>query len=127
MSLSWNFLTKPFIGLRYRELIAGSVIGMYGARTIIDYATESEDADNVMTRVYCHDESNIKWREVNNETDTAVRRQKLIQFSNFIKAERAKQERKQQLEAYNYLFGKNLELWAKRNTVGGGRITPNGR
>ena len=127
MSLSWNFLTKPFIGLRYRELIAGSVIGMYGARTIIDYATESEDADNVMTRIYCHDESNIKWREVNNETDTAVRRQKLIQFSNFIKAERAKQERKQQLEAYNYLFGKNLELWAKRNAIGGGRITPNGR
>ena len=93
MSISWNFLTKPFLGFRYRELIAGSIIGLYAMRGLIDYSTSEDDAKNVRTRIYCHDESNIKWREATNETDDAVRRQKLIQFSNFIKAERAKKER----------------------------------
>ena len=110
MSLSWTFLTKPFIGLRYREVIAGATIGMYFFQTYIDYNASGDDDEAVMTRIWCHDESNVKWRERNNETDDAVRRVKMIQFSEAIKIERAKKERAAMLEAYNYLNGKNLEF-----------------
>jgi hypothetical protein len=56
-----------------------------------------------MTRVYTHDESDIKFREGNNMADTAVRRDKTIAFAKRIKEERAKKEREAMLDAYNYL------------------------
>ena len=93
MSLSWNFLTKPFIGLRYREVMAGTMVGMYFFQYYIDYNSQGDDKEFVMTRIWCHDESNIAWREKLNETDDGVRRVKLIKFSNEIKAARAQKER----------------------------------
>ena len=42
-----------------------------------------------MTRVYTHDESDIKFREVDNMTDSAVRRDKIISFAKSIKEKRA--------------------------------------
>ena len=74
MSLSWNFLTKPFIGLRYREVAAANVIGMFFFQYYIDTMSQKEDYEFVMTRTWNHDESDIAWREKLNETDDAVRR-----------------------------------------------------
>ena len=61
-----------------------------------------------MTRVYTHDESDIKFREVDNMTDAAVRRDKIISFAQSIKEQRAKKEREAMLDAYNYLNKKDL-------------------
>ena len=107
MSLSWNYLTKPFIGMRYRELIGGIVISKWILCKWIDKNAIETDDSFVMVQQYTHDESDIAFREPNNMTDSAVRRQKKLEFSNRIKTERAKQEREMMLDAYNYLNHKN--------------------
>ena len=103
MSLSWTFLTKSFLPLRYRDYFAVMCIGKFGYNKYINYMSEGMDSDFVMTRVYTHDESDIEFREKHNMVDAAVRRDKTIAFAKFIKEERAKKEREAMLDAYNYL------------------------
>ena len=66
-----------------------------------------EGDEETLHRIYNHDESDISWRELSNQSDEAVRREKMIKFAIKIKAERAKQEREAMLDAYNYLNGKD--------------------
>ena len=103
MSLSWTFLTKSFLPLRYRDYFAVMCIGKFGYNKFINYHSEQMDRDFVMTRVYTHDESDIEFREIHNMVDSAVRRDKTIAFAKRIKEERAKKERDAMLDAYNYL------------------------
>ena len=107
MSLSWTFLTKPFVLLRYRDLLAGVAIGSFVATKWIQYNSDKSDYEWVMTRVYTHDESDIAFREDTNMVDSAVKRDKTVAFAKFIKEERAKKEREMMLDAYNYLNGKS--------------------
>ena len=107
MSLSWTFLTKSFLPLRYRDVVATTAIGFWFANKYINYNSDRSDAEFIMSRMYTHDESDIEFREPTNMTDGAVRRTKLIEFANKIKADRAKKEREMMLDAYNYLNNKN--------------------
>ena len=107
MSLSWSFLTKPFVLLRYRDMIAGIVIGKFVANKWITYNSDKSDYDWAMTKVYIHDESDIAFRESTNMVDSAVKRDKSIAFAKMVKEERAKKERELMLDAYNYLNGKS--------------------
>ena len=109
MSLSWNYLTKSFMLLRYRDTMAGVLIGGYVYNKIIDRYSKQHDHDFVMTRVYNNDESDIEFREEYNKTDSAVRREKILSFAARIREERATQERTMMLEAYNQLNGKSHE------------------
>ena len=103
MSLSWTFLTKSFLPLRYRDYFAVMCIGKFAYNKFVNHYAEQADNEYVMTRVYTHDESDIKFRESNNMADQAVRRDKTIAFAKRIKEERAKKEREAMLDAYNYL------------------------
>ena len=107
MSLSWNFLTKAFLPLRYRDLFAVMCISKFCMNKYINYMAVTGDNDFIMTRVYTHDESDIKFKEVNNMTDAAVRRDKTIAFAKRIKEQRAIKEREMMLDAYNYLNNVN--------------------
>ena len=81
MSLSWTYLTKSFLPLRYRDVIATISIGMWMANKYVSYHADKSDANFVMTRMYTHDESDIEFAEPHNMTDAAVRRTKIIEFS----------------------------------------------
>ena len=109
MSVSWNYLTKSAITLRYRDTIAGIIIGGFLYSKVIDRYSKQSDNDFVMTRVYNNDESDIEFREEYNKTDSAVRREKILSFAAKIKEERAKMERAMMLEAYNKRNGKAHE------------------
>ena len=110
MSLSWTFLTKSFLPLRYRDMVATIIIGKFAFGKFIQARGESNDNDFVMQRVYTHDESNIQFREAINMTDGAVRRDKQMAFAKRIREQRAKNERAMMLDAYNYLYGKKHTL-----------------
>ena len=103
MSLSWTFLTKSPLPLRYRDYFAVMCIGKFCFNKYVNAVSSYDDYEFVMTRVYTHDESDIKFREADNMTDAAVRRDKIISFAHSIKEQRAKQEREAMLDAYNYL------------------------
>ena len=63
-----------------------------------------------MQHVYTDDETDIAYREVTNKTDAAVKRQRALAYRDKIHAMRAEKERELQLDAFNYLNGKALDL-----------------
>ena len=106
MSLNWTFLTKSFIGMRYRDAVCGVIIGKFAFGKYLCWRGESTD-NHHFTRIYTHDESDIVFREQHNMHDSAVRVAKTLEFSKRIKLERAKRERELMLDAFNYLNNKN--------------------
>ena len=86
MSLSWTYLTKSFLPLRYRDVVASLAIGMWAGNKYLAYNSEKSDNDFIMTRMYTHDESDIEFAEPHNMTDAAVRRDKTIEFARKMKA-----------------------------------------
>ena len=85
MSLSWTFLTKSFMPLRYRDMIAVIIIGKYSFTKYTNYFAEESDSNFIMGRMYTHDESDIGFQETHNMTDGHVRRTKMLAFANQIK------------------------------------------
>ena len=78
-------------------------IDKFAYNKYVNAISAQDDHDFVMTRVYTHDESDIKFREPDNMVDGAVRRTKILSFAKDIKEQRAKHEREAMLDAYNYL------------------------
>ena len=74
MSLSWTYLTKSFVLMRYRDVLAVSLVGTYFFSNYIQYQTHKADKEAIMDRFYTDDESDIEYRELYNKTDAAVRR-----------------------------------------------------
>ena len=109
MSLSWNYLTKSPLPLKYRDLFATVLIGNWMAGKYNTYTAEKRDYESITCRVYTHDESDIGFRERTNMADHVVRREKILKFADMIKEERAKKERVMMLDAYNYLNQKSHE------------------
>ena len=107
MSLSWHYLTKSPLPLKYRDLFATILIANWIGGKYNSYCSEKRDYENVTCRVYTHDESDINFREKTNMADHVVRREKAMAFAAMIKQERAKKERVMMLDAYNYLNNKN--------------------
>lgn len=110
MSFSWTYLTRRFIGMNYRDYIAVGIISSYCYGTILRKQAEEQDNQHAMQHHYIHDESDIRYRETTNRTDGAVKREHAMRYCEKVKKVRADKERAAQLDAYNYLFGKNLEL-----------------
>jgi hypothetical protein len=107
---SWTYLTRRFIGMNYRDYIAMGIITTYCYGTVLQKQAENRDLQYTMQRVYTHDESDIRYRETTNRTDAAVKREHALAYSERVKKVRAEKEREAQLDAFNYLFGKNLKL-----------------
>ena len=81
MSLSWTYLTKSFVGMRYRDSIAVGLVTMFLYSKMIQHYSQERDREAIMTRFYTDDESDIEFREKTNKTDAAVRRKKIIEFA----------------------------------------------
>ena len=107
MSLSWNYLTKSPLPLKYRDMFCTLVIGNWVCGKYNTWSRERMDYENITCRVYTHDESDISFRERTNMMDHVVRREKVMSFAAMIREERAKKERVMMLDAYNYLNNKS--------------------
>ena len=110
MSFSWTYLTRRFVGMNYRDYAAMMMVSTYVVGQTFRATTKSDD--NLWTRqqVYTHDETDIRYRETTNRTDGAVKREHAMKYAAKIKAMRAERERAAQLDAFNYLHGKNLSV-----------------
>ena len=110
MSFSWTYLTRRFVLMNYRDYVAVSIIGSYAVGKTFQAIAEKDDTVWTMQHVYTEDESDVAFKEVTNKTDGAVKRKLALAYCDKIKMMRAERERAAQLDAYNYLNGKNLEL-----------------
>ena len=72
MSLSWTFLTKSFLPLRYRDTVAGLIIAKFAISKYIGWRADSYD-NHYFSRIYTHDESSIEFKDPSNMHDSAVR------------------------------------------------------
>lgn len=105
----WNFLTKPIIWMRHRELIVYAIFGFYFLNKTKSFIDRKNAYHFVEARVYTHDESDFSYRERHNKTDGAVSREKILKFRESVLKERAVREREAMLDAYDYLHGTNLK------------------
>ena len=110
MSFSWNYLTRRFLFQNYRDYIAMTMIGSYVGGQFLESMAKQDDNEFVMQHIYTDDESDISYRETTNKTDGAVRRKIIFAYADKIRQMRAAKEREAQLDAFNYLNGKNLTL-----------------
>ncbi len=86
------------------------MIASFFISKFLTYNSKKADNQWTMVRVYTDDETDIHYRDVDNKTDAAVKREKIVKFAKQIREARAKREREMQLEAYNYLNGKNHQI-----------------
>jgi hypothetical protein len=110
MSFSWNYLTRRFVLMNYRDFLAVTVIGTWSASKYLEMNANEADDSWTLQRVYTHDESDINYREPGNRTDGAVKREHALRYAAKIKRMRAERERESALDAYNYLKGAELQL-----------------
>ena len=86
------------------------MIGSYVGGQFLTYVSTEDDNTFVKQHVYTDDESDMTYREKTNKTDGAVRRKLIFAYTAKINKMRAERERAAQLDAFNYLHGKNLEV-----------------
>jgi hypothetical protein len=110
MSFAWNYFTRRFVGMNYRDVSAIAVIFSFGGSKFIEYNAKKDDNDFILQRVYTHDESDIRFREFTNKTDGAVKREHCMSYRKKIENLRAVKEREMALDAFNYLNKKELQL-----------------
>ena len=107
MSLSYTYLTRRQFLMNYRDAIGVGIITSFFASKFLTYNSKKADDEFTMVRVYTDDETDVHYRDVNNKSDNAVKREKIAKFAKQIREARAKRERELQLDAYNYLNGKS--------------------
>ena len=110
MSLSWTYITRRFILQNYRDAIGVGIISSFFVSKFLTYVSHQSDDEWVMTRVYTNDETDVSFRELTNKADGAVKRERMIAFAREVRAARAQREREMQLDAFNFLNGKNHTL-----------------
>ena len=96
--------------MNYRDMLAVTLIGSYGVAKLAEPWARGKDNEQVFQHIYTDDESDVDFRNTNNKTDAAVRVKKVKEFRARIEAIRAEKERAAQLDAYNYLNSKSLQL-----------------
>ena len=94
----------------HRDTIAMTMIAMWAGSKGIHWWTNRLDDDYCLQHVYTDDESDVSFRDKTNKTDGAVKRKLILAYAEKIRLMRAEKERAAQLDAYNYLNGKNLSL-----------------
>ena len=110
MSFVWTNLTRRPWFQNYRDWTAMGMIASYVIAHGMAYQSHKRDAEFVLTHIYTDDESDIYYRDVKNKTDSAVRVKIIKAYAEKIKQMRAEKEREAQLDAFNYLNGKDLKL-----------------
>lgn len=110
MSFSYIYLTRRQFLMNYRDAIGVGIITSYFGSKFLTYNSKKSENDYTLTRVYTEDETDVHYRDVTNKADSAVKRHKIEQFTREMKAARAQREREMQVDAYNYLFGKNHSI-----------------
>ena len=110
MGFSWTYLTRRFVFQNYRDYIAMTLIGGYAFGTWMQWVTATKDNEFVLQHVYTDDESDMYFREVQNKTDGAMKRKLSMAYAAKIRQMRADKEREAQLDAFNHLNGKALQL-----------------
>ena len=110
MSFSNTYLTRRFLLQNHRDTIAMTMIGSFLLSKYIQWVSNTDDNQFVMQHVFTDDESDATFREKTNKTDGAVRRKLILAYAEKIRQMRAEKERAAQLDAFNYLNGKNLQL-----------------
>ena len=96
--------------MNYRDIIAVTMIGSFAIGQMTSYLEKSRTNEGTFQHIYTEDESDISYRNTNNKTDSAVRASKAKAYRAKIEEARAKNEREAQLDAYNYLNGRELQL-----------------
>ncbi len=121
MSFSYIYLTRRQFLMNYRDAIGVGIITSYFGSKFLTYNSRKSENDWTLTRLYTEDETDVHYRDVTNKTDASVKRDKITRFARDMKATRAQKEREMQLDAYNYLFGKNhkitAEKWSEFDTI----------
>ena len=110
MSFSYIYLTRRQFLMNYRDAIGVGIIASYFGSKFLTYNSKKSENDWTMTRVYTDDETDVHYRDVTNKVDAAVKRDKIAKFAHKIRDARAQREREMQVDAYNYLFGKNHKI-----------------
>jgi hypothetical protein len=110
MSFSYTYLTRRQFLMNYRDAIGVSIIASFFASKLLRYVTTKSDNEWTLTQVYTDDETDVHYRDVNNKSDAAVKREIITKFAKQVRDARAAREREMQLDAYNYLNGKNHTL-----------------
>ena len=110
MSFSWNYLTRRFLFQNHRDYVAMAMIGSFVGSSLMSSWTKKDVNEHWNQHVFTDDESDIAFREVTNKTDGAVKRKLILAYREKILSMRAEKERQAQLDAFNYLNGKNLSL-----------------
>ena len=110
MSQSSVYLTRRFFLMNYRDMVAVIMIGSFGVSQFTNYLEKSRTNEGTFQHIYTEDESDIAYRNTNNKTDSAVRCHKVKAYRKKIEEARAKNEREAQLDAYNYLNGREHQL-----------------
>ncbi len=88
-----------------------TMIGTYVGAQFVGAMAAQDDNEFVCQHIYTDDESDISFRETTNKTDGAVKRKLTMAYVQKIQKLRADKEREAQLDAFNFLNGKNLQLW----------------
>lgn len=114
MSFSYIYLTRRQFLMNYRDAIGVGIITSYFGSKFLTYNSRKSENDWTLTRLYTEDETDVHYRDVTNKTDAAVKRDKITRFARDMKAVRAQKEREMQVDAYNYLFGKNHKITAEK-------------
>jgi hypothetical protein len=107
MSLSQIYLTRRQFLMNYRDAIAVGIITSFFGSKFLTYNSKKVENEWTLNRVYTDDETDVHYRDVNNKSDAAVKRERIVKFTKEIREARAQRERQLQLEAYNYLNHKN--------------------
>ena len=113
MSFSYIYLTRRQFLMNYRDAIGVGIITSYFGSKFLTYNSRKSENDWTLTRVYTDDETDVHYRDTNNKADSAVKRDKIAKFAKEIRAQRILKEREMQVDAYNYLFGKNHKITQK--------------
>ena len=93
MSFSWTYLTRRFLLQNNRDYCAVMIVGTYAFGKVFGHIAKQDDNNWINQRVYTHDETDIKYREVTNRTDGAVKREHALKYAEKIKKIRAERER----------------------------------
>jgi len=59
MSVSWTYLTRRFLLMNYRDMLAVGIVGSYAFGSYLQSIAKDEDNRWILQRVYTHDESDI--------------------------------------------------------------------
>ena len=89
MSFSWTYLTRRFVGFNHRDFFATAMIGSWFASKGLNYIATRDDNEWTNQRVYTNDQTDIQYREHDNKTDGAIKREHALRYSAKIKMMRA--------------------------------------